>query len=99
MEKGHLERKLSNPKYGAFQHVQYETQYEIGRNRIHAHLRIGGCTNFLACALKCTEYDCSLSVKQRAMLFNEEAPSHDGAQICLNGHVINDAVHWSPELR
>jgi hypothetical protein len=31
------------------------------------------------------------------MLFNEEAPSHDGAQVCLNGHVINDAVHWSPE--
>lgn len=31
------------------------------------------------------------------MLFNEEAPSHDGAQVCLNGHVTNDTVHWSPE--
>jgi hypothetical protein len=30
--------------------------------------------------------------------YEEQAPFHDAAQICLNGHVINDSSHWSPEF-
>jgi hypothetical protein len=41
---------------------------------------------------------CSPPARIAPMPFILPDPAYDVAQICLNGHVINDCARWSPEL-